>query len=140
MNNLLKSYSSFTRTERMGIVALLILMVIWAIAKFGMQYWVHPAQLTTELVKAPSKQKPPTDNQVQNIAPVTKGKIDLNTADSLTLVSLHGIGKGLSHRILERRRQLGHFSNMQQVFEVYKFKQETKEMLLEKTTINPPPH
>lgn len=80
-----------------------------------------------ELIKVVNDNKP-----AQSIA---AQKINLNTADSLTLISIKGIGKGLSHRILERRRVLGKFDNMQQVFEVYNFSKKTKEVLLEQTYI-----
>jgi|GEM_PF-6837238 len=133
MKKLFTSYTGFTRTERMGIIALLLLILVLITVRFTMHLWVKPAEVELTHVELPVK--PAVQNlNTQYYRPQTE-KINLNTADSLTLIALPGIGKGLSHRILERRRQLGRFSNMEQVFEVYKFKQETKDMLLQRTIV-----
>lgn len=50
--------------------------------------------------------------------------IDLNYADSLTLVSLPGIGKTLSARILKYRDLLGGFISTSQLLEVYGVKKD----------------
>lgn len=130
MKNILKSYASFTRSERMGIIALMLLMIVLIAVNTSMHFWVSTPtvdiqQITTN--KAITSKTAKTNKSA---------KINLNNADSLSLIALPGIGKGLSHRILERRRQLGSFTNMQQVLDVYKFKQETKQMLQERTYIN----
>lgn len=99
-----------------------------------MHLWVKQPQINAEQVIVASQninRQSPT--QIQVLPPGTK--INLNTADSLTLISLPGIGKGLSHRILERRRQLGRFTDMQQVYDVYHFNEKTLKMLNERTTI-----
>lgn len=100
-----------------------------------MHLWVKSPAVDLGNVEMPVKREqrePPKANIVTIVPPV---KIDLNTVDSITLVSLPGIGKGISHRILQRRRELGKFTSMEQVWEVYHFKQETKDMLLDYTTI-----
>jgi len=138
MKNLLKSFTTFTRPERMGIVALLAIMLVLIVVRFTMHLWVSPPEVDVQQVVIATKKFKEQNSKSQNytaksLPPGTK--INLNTADSLTLISLPGIGKGLSHRILERRRQLGKFTNMEQVLEVYKFRQKTKEMLLEMTVV-----
>lgn len=135
MKSLFKSYTSFTRTERMGIIALLLLVFLLIVVRATMQFWVKSPVVDLSNVEIPVKKEqrePPKVNMITVIPPV---KIDLNTVDSLTLVSLPGIGKGISHRILQRRRELGKFSSIEQVWEVYHFKQETKDMLLNYTKI-----
>ncbi len=117
----------------MGIIALLLLILVLIAVRFTLQLWVKPEEVELTHVELPVKHKVQDLNK-QYYQPSGE-KINLNTADSLTLITLPGIGKGLSHRILERRRQLGRFSNMQQVFEAYKFKQQTKDMLLQRTVI-----
>src|SRR5688572_3392137 len=110
MKNYFKAYATFTRTERMGIVALLVLMVILVVVRFTMHLWVQPKPIELSHVQLPVKVEmklpPPKANIITIVPPI---KLNLNTIDSITLVSMPGIGKGLSHRILERRRQLGRF-------------------------------
>lgn len=134
MKDLLRSYVSFTRTERMGIITLLLLIFIFIAVRATMQYWVKPPEINAEQVAITAKKLNQQQQETAVIAPTGK-KINLNTADSLTLISLPGIGKGISHRILERRRQLGSFSNMQEVFDVYHFNEKTRKMLEERATI-----
>lgn len=138
MKSLLKSYSHFTRVERMGIAVLLVVLLLLVLVRATMHLWVQPSKIDMQQVVIASKKLQEENPKFQNAGKVTLPpgtKINLNTADSLTLIDLPGIGKGLSHRILERRRQLGKFSNMQQVLDIYKFRQETKDMLLELTYV-----
>ncbi|MBW7914733.1 MAG: helix-hairpin-helix domain-containing protein [Taibaiella sp.] len=134
MNNLFRSYISFNRTERMGIIALLSVIIILIAVRASMHLWVKQPEIHAEQVIVASKQI--SNQPIQQTQALPPGeKINMNTADSLTLISLPGIGKGLSHRILERRRQLGRFTDMQQVYDVYHFNEKTKKMLNERTTI-----
>lgn len=138
MKSLLKSYMTFSRTERYGIVALLLLMAALLVVRLTMHLWVTSPVVDAQQVALAGKKLQEGNPKFQNTGKLTLPpgtKINLNTADSLTLISLPGIGKGLSHRILERRRQLGKFANMEEVLEVYKFRQDTKEMLLEMTIV-----
>lgn len=134
MNNLFRSYISFNRTERMGIIALLSVIIILIAVRATMHLWVKQPEIQAEQVIIATKQiNEQSEQQIQSLP--AGEKINLNIADSLTLISLPGIGKGLSHRILERRRQLGRFTNMQQVYDVYHFNEKTLKMLDERTTI-----
>jgi len=47
------------------------------------------------------------------------GKFDLNTADTLRLIRIYGIGPKLSHRIAAYREKLGGFVSLGQLAEVY---------------------
>jgi len=134
MSNTFKSFISFNRTERMGIIALMSVIIILIAVRATMHLWVKQPEINAEqVIVATQKINRQSPTQVQALPPGTK--INLNTADSLTLISLPGIGKGLSHRILERRRQLGRFTDMQQVYDVYHFNEKTLKMLNERTTI-----
>lgn len=132
MSNLFRSYISFTRTERMGIVALLAVILLLITVRAMMPLRIKQPELKAEEVVQITRHKI-LQPQAAPLPPGTK--INLNTADSLTIVSLPGIGKGLSHRILERRRQLGKFTHMQQVYDVYHFNEKTRKILAEMTTI-----
>lgn len=127
MKRIISSFTGFTRTERMGIAGLLLLSILLIIIRASMHWWIPDTSAYAEKVSFSSLQP---QKQVADTF-----KINLNIADSLTLIALPGIGKGLSHRILERRRQLGTFTDMKQVFSVYHFNDETKNMLQKRTFI-----
>lgn len=62
--------------------------------------------------------------------------IELNTADSVSLVSLPGIGPVFASRIIKYRNLLGGFYSSGQLLEVYNFKKETLEMIEEQIKID----
>lgn len=128
MRKLFNSYTSFSRLEKKGLFILILILLVLLIVRIYMSFISRPTHLNeVEVIKVINDNKP--------TQPKAGEKINLNVADSLTLISINGIGKGLSHRILERRRTLGKFQNMQQVFDVYKFSEKTKKTLLEQTYI-----
>ena len=47
--------------------------------------------------------------------------VELNTADSITLISLNGIGSFYANAIIKYRKQLGGFYSKQQLLELWKF-------------------
>jgi competence protein ComEA len=59
----------------------------------------------------------------------TYAPIDINTADSVTLVSLPGIGPSFASRIIKYRNRIGGFARTQQLMEVYGFDEEKFSML-----------
>jgi DNA uptake protein ComE-like DNA-binding protein len=64
-----------------------------------------------------------------NSAKQRRPLLDLNNADSASLVKLPGIGPVLSVRILKYRHLLGGFVRIEQLKEVYGLKEETFEMI-----------
>lgn len=62
---------------------------------------------------------------------------DLNTADSLTLLRLPGIGPAFAHRILRYRARLGGFIKVEQLMEVYGFTAEKLEGIRKNIRVNP---
>lgn len=48
-------------------------------------------------------------------------KIDLNSADTIELIKLRGVGRGYARRIIAYRQLLGGYHNVDQVLEVYGF-------------------
>lgn len=57
----------------------------------------------------------PEDIPFRNIAPI----IELNSADSIELESIHGIGPAFASRIIRFRKRLGGFYRKEQLLEVY---------------------
>ena len=52
---------------------------------------------------------------------ITVGLIDLNAADSTTLISLNGIGPVTAHKIIQRRKMAGPFKNFDELLEIRHF-------------------
>lgn len=65
-----------------------------------------------------------------------KTQLDLNTADSLALIELEGIGPAFAKRILKYRSLLGGFVAVDQLKEVYGFTNEMFEKLQPLVTVN----
>ena len=63
-------------------------------------------------------------------------RINLNTADSATLVSLPGIGAKLAHKILEYKMEIGKYRDIDQLMEVYHFQDSTLKTLKKRLTVN----
>lgn len=135
MKKIIASSTSFTTTERMGIVALAILLFTLIGIRVTMQLWVHPVINKNEEKKfiaawevykraQPIVKKVPRqavashqDASDENGIPLPD-KININTADSATLVRLRGIGPVTAAKIVERRRKKGPYTNVNQLREV----------------------
>lgn len=59
-------------------------------------------------------------------------KVNINTADSITLIRLRGIGPGIAHRLLQKRRRAGSFTSINEVLAVYHFPDTVKAYLRQK--------
>ena len=207
MKSFFKAYLQYTRTERMGIVALLLILIVLIAVKASMHLWVFPQIDTTKekelaakweqakksgntvtmpqhafepsgtsatlfkfdpntidaagLKKLGLKDKTVsiflnwrskgkvfhnkgefkklytlTPDEYERLAPyiiidnpkenIKQPKlVNLNTADSAELVALPGIGAKLAHRILEYRKEIGHYTSADQLMEVYRFPDST---------------
>jgi DNA uptake protein ComE-like DNA-binding protein len=71
--------------------------------------------------------------------PVVKSKelLELNSADSLGLVYLRGVGPGFSNRILKYRKKLGGFHSMIQLKEVFGMTDSLYNLVSEQIVLNP---
>ena len=65
-------------------------------------------------------------------------KVDLNRADSATLVALPGIGGYYASKILEYREKLHGYSYPEQLMDLYRFDREKYEGLRDLVTVSPP--
>jgi competence ComEA-like helix-hairpin-helix protein len=147
MKKQLKAYLSFTRTEWMGLVFLCSLLFIFIIIRATMPFWVRPivnkdreAKLVAawEIFK---RSQPPATNDTagqgkndyqdaydDNRSPLPN-IINLNTADSATLVRLKGIGPVTAAKIIAYRNKNGPFSSVSQLLEVHHFPSATFDIL-----------
>ncbi len=67
----------------------------------------------------------------------TKALLELNTADSVALINLKGIGPGYAKRILKYRWMLGGFYSIEQIREVYGMTDELFALIQQQCSVNP---
>jgi competence protein ComEA len=67
----------------------------------------------------------------------TGKKLELNSADSLALIALDGVGPGYAKRILKYRSLLGGFVNIDQVKEIYGMTDELFQLIAAQCNVNP---
>jgi competence protein ComEA len=144
-------YLSFTKRERAGIISLVVLLILFAVApKFVCQprpvaVNISPRQLEQLTVKKEykiferrdsakyssyyPKQYPRKEYAAfkYNASPDHRQRppvkiIDINIADTTALIALPGIGSKLASRIILFREKLGGFYSINQVREVYGLK------------------
>ncbi|MEI8279163.1 MAG: helix-hairpin-helix domain-containing protein [Bacteroidota bacterium] len=152
MKRFIKAYTSFTRTEKLGIIVLLSVLLLLIAFRYTMQWWVQPQidtrqeqQLSASWGKykqeqylhstdSTSEDESHFNQESPNIA--TSSLIDLNAADSITLIDLKGIGPKIAHRILDYRRNRGKFTDIGQLREIYHFPSSTLAYLQTRLTIH----
>ena len=139
MKENVKTYFTFTRSESIGLALLLCVLLLLIATRFAMRYIaVTPLaeaqqnKLTTAWESRKHIEAVQTINADSLIADTL---ININTADSMTLLTLKGIGPKLTKRILEKRRELSSFKNYEQVWEAYHFSDETRNEILKKTKL-----
>ena len=137
MKRFFLAYTSFTRAERFGIAALCALVVVLLLIRIAMHYWVHPALNTSEeqrlqqawaVYRRSQPEKEPNDTATRNSDEYEDASddndiplpavININTADSATLVRLKGIGPATAARIIDHRKKKGPFTSVEQLQEV----------------------
>jgi hypothetical protein len=146
MKKLFTSYTTFTRTEHTGLFCLCGLLILLLIIRATMSLWVHPSMNKGEeqqLVKAwesfkrtqphkydtakiPVKDFQDAGDDQPTVLPDT---IDINTADSATLVRLKGIGPVTAGKMVNRRKIKGPFTNISQLSETGAFSKEQLALL-----------
>lgn len=130
----LKDYFYFTREERRGVVALLVVIAIL----FGVRMFIvgEPnnsviGEPVNRLIEEPLSVDSPigriTDSPMYK--PYTKRTerevmLELNSADTLQLQELRGIGPGFARRIVKYREKLGGYYAKEQLMEIYGFTEE----------------
>lgn len=146
MKQAVKAYLSFNRAERGGLAVLLLVIGLLAAVRITLPLWENPkadetqqqrlnaawrqfkAKGTDQIANNAVKDDEDPQEDTAITAPPTgtttalePATININTADSEQLLSLDHIGPVLAHRILERRTQLRHFSNTDQLLAIPRF-------------------
>lgn len=134
-----KDFFYFQKTDRNGIVVLLLLIVLCGILLVNKRSVFNEDRATqqdealsefdkfqNEMVDVPTKEKQPPQNLVGgNKASLSKLKegetIDMNVATIETLQQIPGIGESYARRIYDYKTQLGGFVLVEQLKEVEGF-------------------
>src|ERR1700744_407520 len=129
MKSTIKNYLSVTKKEWNGMVVLLILIALILAAPYAYQLFRKDSTINAKDFNAvlavldKAKKSQPGDYPANSptfykkAAPGTV--IELNTADSTTLTTLHGIGPSFARRIIGYRNRLGGFYKKEQLKEVF---------------------
>jgi len=136
-----RTWFGFTRRERRS--SLVLLLIIFAVT--GVRYLIPDRK--SEITVIPlnysitgndtintgntSTGGPVNVSGVTTVKKLKRKKIDINTCDSASLVTLPGIGPVLSARILKYRKLLGGFASVNQLREVYGLPPETFDLISE---------
>lgn len=158
MKRIVKAYLSFTSIERKGLLGLFAFIIILLFIRATMVFWVQQPSMNSNeekiLLKAwetfrrdnPNTHFDDTSGTVtsdyadandDNETPLP-AIIDINTADSETLVRYRGIGPATAGKIVARVKQKGPFTDIQQLMEVRSFPKETFDMLKKHLAIGKP--
>lgn len=127
----LKDYFYFTKDERRGVTALLVVIAVLFGVRIYLQWTVDSGQLTVNNCTSNS-QLSTHDSPIGRITDSPKYKpytkrtekdvmVELNSADTLQLQELRGIGPGFARRIVKYREKLGGYYAKEQLMEVYGF-------------------
>jgi competence ComEA-like helix-hairpin-helix protein len=129
MRSILKNYLSITKKEWNGMVVLIMLIAIVLAAPYILQLWredttINPNEFNKALaILSKAKKSPGNDDPAA--APAFHKKaaagtvIELNTADSVKLTELNGVGLSFARRIVTYRNRLGGFIRKEQLKEVF---------------------
>lgn len=119
----LKEYFFFTREERRGVAVLLVIICVLIgvrVVIAATQGTVDSGQLFPDGHQHVTVDKGPTPGYKRYVQRDI-GEIELNTADSIQLQELKGIGPGFARRIIIYREKLGGYYAKEQLMEVYGF-------------------
>ncbi len=138
MKNTLRSFISFTRVERVGIMFLLGAVVVLVAIRISMSFWVRPATSVDQqkISKAWEEYKQNEAKEEAAAVNTTSAVIDLNTADSATLMTIKGIGPANAGRIIAYRNTYGHFTDIEQIKAICTMPDSTFMLLKQHVTIN----
>lgn len=119
----LKDYFYFTKDERRGVTALLVVIAVL----FGVRMFIV-GEPVNRLIEEPLSVDSPIGRITDSpkYKPYTKRTekdvmVELNSADTLQLQELRGIGPGFARRIVKYREKLGGYYAKEQLMEVYGF-------------------
>jgi len=98
---------------------------------FKRMFCITPSEyaILEPYISIPEQKNEFADRKPEKKEAKKKVMIDLNTADSVTLLALYGIGPSYARRIVKYRDLLGGYYSKMQLLEVYGFDQERLDMI-----------
>ena len=125
MRSIIRSYIIFTRKERNGIITLVVIITVLLAIYTALPYVVQPYKASVDDIKLQQAYNIWVNAQRNAAITDTLGhtllvnkqaeRININTADSLVLVGINGIGAKTAHKILEYRRMHGDFKDNNEI-------------------------
>jgi competence ComEA-like helix-hairpin-helix protein len=149
-SNYLKTYFTFSKGERNGILVLLVILLIVIVSIFGISrtpsnnskvdYTAFKNEIDSlfveDSVKTIKKEYYSSKSDTFHKSKSKPILVELNSSDSSELTKLSGIGPVFASRILKYRKLLGGFYQINQLQEVYGLKEETIQKIKDHITIN----
>lgn len=139
------SFIHYTRTERIGIVVLSVVLLSLIAVRATMAIWVKSEadpKKEKQLIEKwstyqQSKQealvvnidRPAYEKENSNYSTPLPLQMNINTADTDMLMRIKGVGKVTADKIIHRRNKKGAFTNIAQLHEVGSFSEEHLKML-----------
>lgn len=125
----LKDYFYFTKSERRGVVALLVIIAIL----FAVRVVMNEDYVAAEPANSPPA---PTSTKYRKYLKRSEQDLELNSADTLQLQDLKGIGPGFARRIVAYRDKLGGYYAKEQLMEVYGFTDKLYNLVKDHITVD----
>ncbi len=135
----IKDYFFFTKEERQGVITLLVLVTVVIGVKIFVAAISGPSKNAELKIECSSTANAQTTN-ASSYRKYVKKEIDvleLNSADTLQLQELRGIGPAFARRIVAYREKLGGYYAKEQLMEVYGFSAELYEKVKNQVKVNP---
>lgn len=139
------SFLHYTRTERIGLVVLSVVLVGLIAVKATMGIWAQPntnPEKEKQLIEkwttyqqskpttiAAQTERSPYEKENSSYSTPLPHQLNINTADTATLMRIRGVGKVTAERIIYRRNRKGVFTDIAQLHEVGNFSEEHLKML-----------
>ena len=107
-------------------------------ADFKRMFCISPSEyeILEPYISIPEQKKELVEQKIEIKEKKQRVLVDLNTADSITLLSLYGIGPSFAKRIVKYRNLLGGFYSKQQLLEVFGFDQERLDKIVDYCEVN----
>ena len=148
-----KAYFFFTKGERRGVIALLIVASLFLLIrvllanKLEDSSVIYAEESSISSINISENSSASVRGNAESKSFKRSGKatrrsaktdeiVEINSADTITFKKLRGIGSGYARMIVNYREKLGGFYSSKQLLEVYKFPAETYEKIKKQLSVD----